>query len=138
MRHKPIYLWKKLSVMILQFKTPASLRTSFVNCQLAGCFCRESLLISSAICCGSRGVAHLNNVDVRLVSFQPSGVRNNLLSNRVPPHNVTSRARRFFPSALVDGPALATPVVAMFSPVRSTRQFPLPYAATTASLQRRA
>jgi|KBSSwiStaDraftv2_1062776.scaffolds.fasta_scaffold04724_2 hypothetical protein len=86
---------------------------------------------------GSRGFAHSVKVTVRLVSFPGSSVRNDLLSNRVPPHNVTSRPRRFLSQRLA-ALRLATPVVAMFSPVRSTRRFPPRYAATTASRQRRA
>ena len=64
----------------------------FVNCQLCGWVIRiepsrmttvlvrcESLLISS-ICLGSHGFVHPVKVDVRLVSFPLSGVRNDLAS----------------------------------------------------------
>ena len=52
----------------------------------------ESLLIGS-ICLGSHGFAHPVKVDVRLVSFPLSGVRNDLASNQDPPPNTAFHCR---------------------------------------------
>ena len=126
--------------------------TVFVRC--------ESLLIDS-ICLGSHGFAHPVKVDVRLVSFPLSGVRNDLALELRPAalrrvvHCVVLHS--FVLAALVGIlvslqayvfqfteivvkiiPRLLTSVAATFSPAQSARQFPLQYAATIASRQRRA
>jgi hypothetical protein len=93
LRHKPIYVGKKLSWTTSQCKTTGQAAVlMFVNCQLCGWVIRiepsrmttvlvrcESLLIGS-ICLGSHGFTHPVKVDVRLVSFPLSGVRNDLAS----------------------------------------------------------
>jgi hypothetical protein len=93
LRHKPIYVGKKLSWTTSQCKTTGQAAViMFVNCKLCGWVIRiepsrmttalvrcESLLIGS-LSLGSHGFAHPVKVDVRLVSFPVSGVRNDLAS----------------------------------------------------------
>ena len=72
----------------------------FVNCEVCGWVTEKPCLkwrprfarvmLISCDLHGSQGFAHAVKVDVRLVSFPLSGVRNDLASNQDPPPNTAS------------------------------------------------
>ena len=84
---------------------------------------------------------HPVKMDVRLVSFPLSGVRNDLAKTKIcqrdtPFSTVVAGLRS--PHIVVKKSHLATSVAAMFSPVRSLHRFPPQSAAMSASRERRA